>query len=77
MSRYTGRRDDPAYRRMRASKHAQRGLFCSCGKRPRGNGGKASHAAMHERRADGHREVSEKVFYEMFPPQAGEGLERA
>lgn len=73
MSRYTGRRNDPAYRRMRASKHAKRCEHCSCGKTPFGNGGKASHAAMHERRGDGHGIVSAKVFYEMFPPQTGEG----
>ena len=39
-------------RRQRASAHARHGHYCSCGKVVFGNGGKASHEAMHVRRRD-------------------------
>lgn len=34
--------------------HAGRVTYCTCGATPRGNGGRASHAAMHKRKGDGH-----------------------
>jgi hypothetical protein len=34
--------------------HASRVTYCTCGKLPRGNGGRAAHAAMHKRLGDGH-----------------------
>jgi hypothetical protein len=34
--------------------HARNKMFCTCGATPSGNGGIASHKAMHARRGDGH-----------------------
>lgn len=36
--------------------------YCSCGSRPKGNGGHAAHRKMHQRTADGHRPVTRDVF---------------
>ncbi len=47
-----GRPNDPHRARAKAQAHAKHAYFCSCGKIVRGNGGKASHAYMHERRGD-------------------------
>jgi hypothetical protein len=46
------RRSDPVARRARASRHAQRSHYCSCGKIVRGNGGEAAHKEMHLRRQE-------------------------
>jgi hypothetical protein len=35
--------------------HARRANYCSCGKVVYGNGGRATHKAMHIRNQDGHR----------------------
>ncbi len=45
-----GRANDPVGRRAKASRHAKRAHYCSCGKVAFGNGGWASHVAMHIRR---------------------------
>jgi hypothetical protein len=34
--------------------HTKHVDYCTCGATPRGNGGRAAHSAMHERRGDGH-----------------------
>ena len=47
-----GRANDPVVRRAKASRHATRAHYCSCGKIVRGNGGKASHAHAHETRGE-------------------------
>lgn len=47
-----GRANDPVVRRAKASRHATRAHHCSCGKIAFGNGGWASHVAMHERRGE-------------------------
>ena len=45
--------DEPTRLRMRRA-HANHAHYCSCGKVVNGNGGKAGHEYMHERRKDGH-----------------------
>lgn len=43
--------------------------YCTCGKVVRGNGGKAGHAYMHERKQDGHHFTGKDHFHRMFPEQ--------
>ena len=49
-----GRANDPNVQRAKSSRHARRAHYCSCGKIVRGNGGAASHRAMHDRKGDGY-----------------------
>ena len=42
----------------RAKAHAKRPYHCSCGKVAFGNGARAQHFGMHERRNDGHQRVA-------------------
>jgi hypothetical protein len=48
--------------RDKARAHAKRQHFCTCGKIVRGNGAKAQHQAMHLRRDDSHRYVTEDYW---------------
>jgi hypothetical protein len=52
--------------RQRASAHAKHPYYCSCGKIVFGNGGKAGHAYMHERRTDGHRWIGQSQWRAQF-----------
>ena len=54
-------------RNRRAKAHAKHGYFCSCGRAVFGNGARAQHFGMHERRGDGHREITHTAFRERFP----------
>lgn len=47
--------------------HTKHKTYCTCGKVVCGNGGRAAHQAMHERRGDGHRGVTRDAFRVMFP----------
>lgn len=49
--------------------HARHAYYCSCGKIVHGNGGRASHADMHERREDGHRFITSRAYDERFRPE--------
>jgi hypothetical protein len=51
--------------RMRRA-HAKRAYYCTCGKIVHGNGGRASHFDMHERRGDGHHRISGSHWNELF-----------
>ena len=73
-----GRPNDPAKARAKARAHAKRAHHCSCGQIVHGNGGKASHAAMHERNGDGwirdmrpegHHYISREQHRTKFPEQ--------
>ena len=57
-------RDSHTRRRM-ASAHANHEFYCTCGKIVRGNGGRAGHAWMHERRGDGHYYTSSTRWHEI------------
>lgn len=52
---------------QRARAHAKHAHYCSCGKVVWGNGGKAGHAYMHERRQDGHGFIGPVLHRERFP----------
>jgi hypothetical protein len=58
--------DETVRLRMRTA-HAKYAYYCTCGKVVHGNGGRASHEYMHERKQDGHRFVTERSFRERFP----------
>lgn len=58
----------------RSKAHAKHVYHCSCGKRPVGNGGRSSHATMHERRGDDAREVTATHFRELFGCAECQGL---
>lgn len=73
-----GRPNDPVRARAKARAHAKHAHFCSCGKVVHGNGGKAAHQAMHERKGErrplGDPEtagkfswVSRDQFFDRFP----------
>ena len=57
-----GRANSEVVRLAKARKHAKRSYFCSCGKIVHGNGGKASHAAMHERKGEWRQRGGETGF---------------
>jgi len=46
--------------------HVKHKGFCSCGKVVCGNGGRAAHRDMHERRGDGHRFLVEDAWVAMW-----------
>lgn len=55
--------DESTRLRMRTA-HAKHAWFCTCGKVVRGNGGRANHVWMHERREDGHYGITQTAYYE-------------
>ena len=74
-----GRANDPNVAREKATKHANRRYYCSCGTIVHGNGGKTSHRARHElrsayddhlradeRHAD-HRYIAREDFGRLYP----------
>lgn len=60
----------PMTNKQKAQQHARRPHHCTCGKVAYGNGGWASHRAMHERRGDGHKAMHPVKWREAFekPP---------
>ena len=54
--------------------HTKHKSYCSCGKIVCGNGGRHSHAAMHKRKADGHRYLT-YTAWAATPTEAGETKE--
>jgi hypothetical protein len=57
---------DPHRRRAMRRAHTKHKGFCTCGKVVSGNGAKAMHFAMHERRQDGHTFLTEDAWREKF-----------
>lgn len=51
----------------KARQHAKHAHYCTCSRIVFGNGGKASHAYMHEQRNDGYGFTTATVYREMFP----------
>lgn len=56
--------------REKASVHATRFYYCSCGATPHGNGGQYQHRKMHERRKDGHHGITPDAWRGQFRPHA-------
>lgn len=48
--------------------HVLHKTYCTCGKVVCGNGGRASHRAMHERRKDGHHGITRDAWLAMKNP---------
>lgn len=46
--------------------HTKHKTYCSCGKVVCGNGGRASHRDMHERKGDGHRAMFEDAWRKLW-----------
>lgn len=57
----------------RAQAHAKHIYYCSCGKVVSGNGGKASHEYMHERRGDLHSWIGRVAHAGKFPEMYVDG----
>lgn len=52
--------------------HTKHKDYCSCGRVVYGNGGRAIHRAMHERKKDGHRPLVEDAWRAMMAEKAGQ-----
>lgn len=61
---------DPHRRLAMRRAHAKHQGFCTCGMIVSGNGGWFNHAAMHERRGDGHHYVTYEAWRERGQPKA-------
>lgn len=46
--------------------HTKHKGFCTCGFLVSGNGARAAHSAMHERKSDGHRYLTEDAWIAKF-----------
>lgn len=62
-----GRPKDPVRARAKATAHARRAHYCTCGVIVHGNGGKSSHAAKHARDGTSNHFVSRDQYLVMFP----------
>lgn len=61
----------------RARAHARRSYCCSCGKVVWGNGAKAQHFTMHDRRDDGHGWISEEEYFALHATVARANARKA
>lgn len=61
---------------QRAKAHAKHAFFCSCGKIVHGNGAKAQHRGMHERKNDRHHWLTRDGYFLLFPDYEGGGSDR-
>ena len=57
---------DESRRKAIRAAHTKHIDHCSCGEVACGNGGRASHRAMHERRQDGHHALTSDEWYRRF-----------
>lgn len=67
---------DPSRRLAMRRAHTKHKDYCTCGKVVCGNGGKASHREMHERKGDGHHPITEDAWRAMFAstPEKGNAM---